>query len=211
MIWTFFKGMGIGLAVAVPFGPISVLCLRQAMVNGRPAGLASGLGVALADGLYALLAALGFLLLADMLAAGDAWLRLFAGLFIVWIALSIWKSRPPAEAQRLGNRRLAATFAATFFLTLANPTTILTFIALFGGIGLATVAQERSAALVLTAGAFIGSLAWWLVLTEFGVRLRRKISASSLVWINRSAAAVLLLLALFILFQSLGAFFSRSP
>lgn len=210
MIWLFLKGVGIGLAVAVPFGPISVLCLRQAVVRGRPAGLASGLGVALADGLYALLAAFGFLLLADFLTAYDSWLRLIAGLFIAWIALSIARSAPPQDAQPLGRRRLIATTAALMALTLANPTTVFTFLALFSGTGIATETGTGPAAVLLTLGAFTGSMAWWVLLTEVAVRLRHKIDAQKLKWINLAAAAILLLFGLFISGQAVIALNSQS-
>jgi len=201
MIWIFLKGVGVGLAVAVPFGPISVLCLRQTIMKGRLAGLAGGLGVALADGFYALLAALGFLLLAEYLGALDFWLRLFAGLFILWIAVTIAKSRPPEKSPPVKNRTLAANFIATFLLTLANPTTILTFVALFSGTGLAAGTGEKGAGLILTLGAFSGSLAWWIFLTEVAARLRHRVARKQLVWINRIAGFLLAIFGITILFQ----------
>ena len=80
-------------------------------------------------------------------------------------------------------------FAVPIALTMSNPTTILSFVALFAGLGLA---QDASAAAVSAAvsGVFLGSLLWWAILAGGVSALRQRIDEQWKAWINRIAGAV---------------------
>ena len=43
------KGIVVGMVIAVPVGPVGILCLRRTIFEGRLAGLVSGLGAATAE------------------------------------------------------------------------------------------------------------------------------------------------------------------
>ena len=167
----FWKSLGLGLAVAAPLGPIGALCISRTLERGFWAGVAGGLGTALADAIYASLAAAGFAAFATMLASVEAALKLAGGAFMLWLG---WKSLRPAPmraAASVAAKGLLATTAATFALTLTNPMTILSFAALFAGLGLASASGPINAALVVL-GVFAGSLLWWVLLSG-GVALAR--------------------------------------
>jgi putative LysE/RhtB family amino acid efflux pump len=158
-ILLFGKSMLLGLAVAAPLGPIGALCINRTLERGFWAGVAGGVGTALADGIYASLAAIGFSAFAATLAMIDAPLKLVGGLFMLWLG---WKSmlpKPARVAAQVGARDLLGTIAATFLLTVTNPMTILSFAAMFAGLGLADALGAINAAIVV-AGVFLGSLLW---------------------------------------------------
>lgn len=169
----FLKAVLLGLAVAVPLGPIGALCIARTLQSGFAAGFAGGFGTALADAVYAALAAFGLTALAGGLDGGAGAMRLIGGAVLILLAVHGWRRAggDPRPA-RADARSLAATAAATFALTLANPATILSFAAMFAGLGLASDPGAAQAAQVV-AGVFLGSLVWWAVLSG-GVALSRE-------------------------------------
>ncbi|MBR9764452.1 MAG: LysE family transporter [Rhodobacteraceae bacterium] len=188
----FLKGAGLGLAVAAPLGPIGALCIARTLERGFAAGLSGGLGTALADAAYAAMAALGFAVFAGVLAVIDLPLRLAGGAFMLWLGLRGLRRTPPrAEAGiAIGARDLLGTVAATFLLTLANPSTILSFAALFAGLGLASDAGPGAAG-VVTAGVFCGSMLWWTLLSGAVAASRHRLPQGFTTWVARLSALIL--------------------
>ena len=190
----FCKSMLLGLAVAAPLGPIGVLCINRALERGFWAGVAGGLGTALADAIYACLAAIGFSALTATLATLAPWLKLAGGLFMLWLG---WKSlrsnlRRAAEPARTSEfRGLSGTIAATFLLTLTNPVTIFSFAALFAGLGL-TDSPGATNALAVVAGVFLGSLLWWFLLSGGVALAQRRLPEGFSLCVSRMSGLVLM-------------------
>ena len=191
---TFLTGLLFGLALAMPVGPIGLLCIRRSLDDGFAVGFATGLGAAVADAGYGAVAAFGLTAVSAFLLAWQGPLALMGGALLVWLGVASWRARPAvaaASASRAGRPMVA--FAQTVLLTAGNQQTVLTFVALFAGLGLATSADagwQRAGALVL--GVFLGSAGWWLVLAG-GVAglLRGRLSGRRMLWINRGAGAVI--------------------
>jgi threonine/homoserine/homoserine lactone efflux protein len=186
----FLEGVVIGFAVAAPVGPIGVLCIRRTLTDGRAAGLVSGLGAATADAAYGAVAALGLTFVTSLLVGGETWLRLLGGAFLVFLGVRIFLSRPAERPAAVGKGDLVSAYASTFALTLTNPTTILSFAAIFAGLGAAS-ADRSSAALLLVPGVFLGSTLWWLVLSGATSLFRARLSAGGLRWVNRVSGAII--------------------
>jgi len=159
------KGFVIGLSIAAPVGPIAVLCIRRSLADGRMVGLATGLGAATADAMYGSVAAFGLTAVSGVLVARKFWLGLFGGLFLCYLGVRTFVSAPAGKAAASRGAGLAAAYGSTFILTLTNPMTILSFVAIFAGLGLGAAADYRSAA-ALVAGVFLGSALWWLLLSS---------------------------------------------
>ncbi len=190
------KGLLLGLAIAAPVGPIGVLCIRRSLTHGFAAGFAGGLGTALADAFYAALAAFGFaVLLADWIEA-NTWVRQFGAMMLLYLAWQAWNAPTDVEEAQIDTRTLAATFAATFMLTLTNPMTIVSFLTIFTGFGIERAGEDEITALVL--GVFLGSLGWWILLAGAVSQLRARIDAKTTQLINRGAAALLAIFAFLI-------------
>lgn len=196
MILLYAKGLLLGLAIAAPLGPIGALCINRTLARGFWAGLSGGLGTALADGVYASLAALGFAAFGAVLQAVDVPLRLVGGLFLLWLGVGSLRPAPPRPAATVGARDLIGTVAATFLLTITNPLTILSFAAIFAGLGLGG-SSGTAGALAVTAGVFSGSLLWWAVLSGAVALARRHLPAGFALWVSRISGAVLIGFGLF--------------
>ena len=184
----FLKGLAFGFVLAATVGPMWVWCFRRTLSAGALAGFVSGMGIAVADALYGAVAAFGLSAISSFLLAHQSWFALGGAAFLLWLGAKTLLARPAplAAAADPARRGLAAGFASTLALTLANPPTILAFVAIFSGIGLAAHPSTAAAALVVL-GVFLGSASWWLVLAvaagalhgRLGPRLLRAINLVS--------------------------------
>lgn len=187
----FAKSLVLGLAIAAPLGPIGALCIARTLERGFAAGVAGGLGTALADGAYAMLAAMGFAAFSGALAVIDMPLRLGGGAFMLWLGWTSLRPAPLRAAAEVSRRDLWGTVAATFLLTIANPMTILSFAALFAGLGLASTSGP-GAAVPVVGGVFAGSMLWWVMLSGGVALARHRLPAVFAAWVSRLSGAVLI-------------------
>ena len=187
----FARGFIIGLSVAAPVGPIGVLCIRRTLAQGRLTGFVSGLGAATADACYSAIAAFGLAVIATALVRHQDAIRLVGGLFLCYLGLRFMLSRATSETISVSRNGLPGVYTSTLLLTLANPTTILSFAAIFAGFGVALTHGRGAASLLLVAGVFLGSGAWWLALSVGVGLLRDKLASGLLAWVNRLAGAVI--------------------
>ena len=188
----FLRALAIGFAIAAPVGPIGVLCIRRTLADGQRIGLASGLGAATADGVYGLIAGLGLTAISGLMLEYKMWLRLIGGGFLVYLGVQSWRTRLGQDAaESKTGLGLVGAYASTFLLTLSNPVTILAFLTIFAGLGLAE-AGNRGSAVVLVAGVFTGSALWWGLLSGGVGLLRERFTDRHMVWVNRVAGAIII-------------------
>ncbi|MBC8263506.1 MAG: LysE family transporter [Anaerolineales bacterium] len=185
----FLRGLAIGFSIAAPVGPIGVLCIRRTLAEGRAAGLVSGLGAATADAVYGCVAGFGLTFISGALISQQVWLRLIGGAFLCYLGLKTLLARPAEQAAPVGENSLIGAYTSTFFLTLANPMTILSFAAIFAGLGGASGDYVSAAVLVL--GVFIGSALWWLTLSTGVSLFRTKFTPHGLRWVNRISGLII--------------------
>jgi len=192
----FLQSRVIGLSIAAPGGPIGLLTIQRTLQLGSAAGLSTGLGAAAADAVYGAIGAYGVSAMINALTAARLPLALGGGFFLLWMAWSILRA-PVAEraAQATGGSDLLRCFAGTFVLTLSNPATILSFIAVFGVMAGRTAVASPT---VMIAGVLLGSALWWLLLSTVVGRLRERFDAH---WRRRVNVASALVLAGFALWQ----------
>ncbi|MFQ5783678.1 MAG: LysE family translocator [Alphaproteobacteria bacterium] len=187
----FVKGLVVGFVVAAPVGPIGVLCVRRTLAEGRVAGLLSGLGAALADAFYGCVAAFGVTAIADFLIGHLDGLRLVGGVILCVLGAKTYLSEPARAAVSDEIHSLLGAFGSTFLLTLTNPLTILSFAAIFAGLGIGVTGSSYVAAALLVVGVFIGSAVWWLGLSGGVGYFRQMISAGAMRRINRISGALI--------------------
>jgi len=192
MIWLFLKALLIGLAIAAPLGPIGALCIQRSLAFGFAAGVAGGFGTALADALYAGMAAGGFAAFSGSVARLAGPLGAVGGIFLLWLAVRSWPRQPVAALAGASPHRgsLWATTASTFALTIINPATILSFAAIFAGLGIARTAS-LNAAIVLVSGVFVGSMLWWLILSGATAFARKRLPAAFSLWVGRASSLLM--------------------
>ncbi|HXP30284.1 MAG TPA: LysE family transporter [Stellaceae bacterium] len=161
LLTTLLKGIVIGIVIALPVGPVGVLCVRRTLFEGPAFGIVSGLGAATADTIYAIVAGFGLTVVREEILAHEHWLGALGGVFLLYLGINALLRHQVPEAEPLGGEALLGAYASTFALTITNPITILAFAAIFAQLGVAEGATLADiGALVL--GVFLGSLLWWL-------------------------------------------------
>lgn len=185
------KGIAVGFSIAAPVGPIGMLCIRRTLSHGRLSGLFSGLGAAAADTIYGAIAALGISTISNFLISAQFSLRLIGGVFLFYLGIKTFLSKPPEKSAGVGKNSIVSDFLSSFFLTMTNPMTILAFVAVFAGLGLGEMGGHYLSAGTLIFGVFLGSAIWWLILSEGVTLFRKKISHSVLRWVNHIAGIII--------------------
>jgi len=185
-----------GLAIAAPVGPVNVLCASRTLAKGRASGVLSGLGAASADAFYGGIAAFSITLVIDFLRRELFWIRVVGGLLLVLIGV-IYFRKPvrPIDRDRKEDTH-HSDFTSTLFLTMTNPTTVLSFLAVLTALGLNGAHDWRLNFLVV-GGIFAGSMAWWLLLVGIVDRLRDRFNGGAMTWMNRVAGIAIGLFGMF--------------
>lgn len=187
------KGIVLGFSIAAPVGPIGVLCIRRTLADGRAVGFVSGLGAATADTFYGCVAAFGLTAVSGLLTQQQGIIRLVGGIFLLYLGLRTLRAEPAKEAASARRGNLLTAYGSTVFLTLTNPTTILSFIAIFAGLGVASGAGGFGSAGLLVFGVFCGSALWWLILSTGVSMARTRITPRVLRWVNIVSGSLLVI------------------
>src|SRR5262245_38954545 len=209
-IFLIIQGVLIGFVVAVPVGPLGLLCINRALGRGPLCGLFSGLGVATADALAASLAARGISLLSGFLIEQQVPLRLAGGMFLCYLGWDMFQARPRGYPPPSNVTGLINAYATTFLLTISNPVTILSFVAIYAGWHVPSLNGRYFAAALLGLGVFIGSGLWWIGLFVGMTTFRDSFNLRAVKWVQRISGAliacfgIVVLLGLSPLKQSLG-------
>lgn len=195
------KGLIIGLTIAAPVGPVGILCLRRTLTHGRIAGLVSGLGAAVADAFYGLLAVFGLTIISDFLLCCLPWFEFLGAVFLLVLGIKTYYKNLVVIPEPPGIHNLLGYFTSTFFLTLTNPMTMLAFLAIFSAIGFTGERETLADGLMLLLGVFIGSMSWWLIIGEGTTFFRKKMSENILLYVNKIAGVLLAAFGLVILIK----------
>lgn len=201
MLALLLKGLILGFAIAAPVGPIAILCIQRSLYDGFKIGLMTGIGAALADGIYGLIVGFGLTAISSLLIAQQFWIHLIGGVFLIYLGIKTIFTPPRAQfADSRPDRSPWHACATTFFLTLINPMTIISFIAIFAGLGLGSTNTNYIHATLLVIGITLGSAIWWLLLSS-GVAfiLRHRINAKTMRAINWISGTIVLAFGIFAL------------
>lgn len=185
------KGLIIGFSIAAPVGPIGVLCIRRTLAEGCASGLVFGLGAATADAIYGYIAGFGLTFISSILISQQVWLRFIGGVFLCYLGIKTFLARPVERMASAKGNGLISDYASTFFLTLTNPMTILSFAAIFVGLGLVSASGNHVSAGLLVLGVFIGSALWWFILSGGVSVFRTKFNLHGLWWVNRISGIII--------------------
>jgi threonine/homoserine/homoserine lactone efflux protein len=179
------RGLLAGLIIAVPVGPVNVLCMHRTILKGWKSGVISGFGAASADVIYGAVAGFSISFIIDFLERELFWIRLVGGILLVAIG-AVYFFKNPGSFESSAEESATSNFRSTFLLTLTNPTTVLSFLAVLAALGMA---QHRQWWLTgfLVAGIFCGSMLWWIVLAGIVNRFRDRVNTRGLRWMNRIA------------------------
>jgi threonine/homoserine/homoserine lactone efflux protein len=185
------KGIILGFSIAAPVGPIGVLCIRRTLSNGMLNGFLSGLGAATADAIYGCIAAFSVTVITAYLLDNQSYLRVLGGIFLLYLGCRTFQSTPVEKAANAGDNGLLGVYTSAFFLTLTNPMTIMSFAAVFAGLGVGTTGGDYILAGLLVFGVLLGSMLWWFALSTTVNLLRSKFDQKRLKWVNQLSGLII--------------------
>ncbi len=188
----FLKGLIIGFGMAVPIGPVGVLCIRKTLADGHSRGLIIGLGAATADSLFGSIAAFGLTFVSDVIASQQFWLRLVGGGILLFLGIRTFRAKRKDPIIPFDNKGLLGSYLSAFLLVLTNPVTIFAFVAVFAAFGIGHKLFIVSAC-TLVLGVFAGSGLWFLILSYVATAFRKKLDSDGLRWVNRIAGVLIIL------------------
>ncbi len=181
----FIQGIIIGLTLAVPVGPISLLCIQRSVADGRLHGIVSGTGVASADSFYAAISFLGLTIISGLIIAQQYLFRFFAGIALIFIGVRVFVSVPTGAGAQIGHETYLKDYLSMAAIAVANPLTLLFFVVIVPGFGIVIHGNSVLSAMEFVAGVFFGSVVWWILLCGSVGTVRTRISEENLGLINR--------------------------
>jgi threonine/homoserine/homoserine lactone efflux protein len=151
----FWKALAFGAILAGAIGPIALLIVETAARRGVAAGCFAGLGAALADLAFALLAFTMGALLLPLLDAHATAIRVACALLLIGLGLAMLLRRADPAVAVSAPRPAAQALLPTLLLTLVNPMTLAVFA---GFVPQLPVAGSPPTAAWLAFALFAGSL-----------------------------------------------------
>ncbi len=179
------QGAIIGLILAIPVGPIALMCIRRSLSDGKFHGIISGFGVTTADSIYATVAFLGLTAISGFILSWQDFFRFFAGLVLVIVGIRIFFIRPVAEGEKSLHESYARDYLSMVAIGIANPLTLLFLMVTLPGFGFSFGGTSAISAAEFVTGFFCGSAAWWIFLCGTLGSVRSRISTGNLALINR--------------------------
>lgn len=190
------KGILIGLMVSVPLGPIGVLIIQKTINKGQLAGFISGFGAAVADTVYATIAAFGLGFVLNFIKAQEFYLQIIGSLLMIFLGMKIYFTNPIKQlrSKKSGKKNLFADFLSVFFLTASNPIAVFVFVAIFAGTSVFGPTPTVLIEIFIVLGVLLGASMWWFSLSFLINLFRKKFRLKQLFWINKISGLLIFLL-----------------
>jgi len=205
VVTVFLKGLIAGLLIAAPVGPVNVLCIRRTIVHGRVVGVVSGIGAAVADAIFGAIAAFGLSFVHELVMREKFWFGLIGAAVLLVIGLkTLWANAPKEkdDEEEKDPATLLGDFTSTLILTLTNPVTVLSFLAVFSAFGVQNDEKTLADEWMVVAGVFLGATLWWLLLTNGVAFFRDKFNQRGLRWTNRIGGVLILAFAVVVFWNA---------
>jgi len=193
----FVKGFVVGLLVAVPVGPVGVVCVHRLLTRGKLHGLVSGFGAATADAVWAAVVVFGLTLVSNFLTKHEMWFHVVGGIFLCVLGVRTFFSKERTGSEHNVGLNHIGNYGSAFLITIMNPVVVLAFAAVFAGLEI--VSKNHVQMGLLIGGVFAGSAAWWVVLSAAAGIFNKQFNASSLNWLHKVAGVIIIGFGLFVL------------
>jgi threonine/homoserine/homoserine lactone efflux protein len=199
------KGIVLGLAISMPLGPIGIILVNRTIKRGFLSGFFSGLGLATADTILAVLAGVGFSVIISFIKEQRFIISIIAGIIIIGIGLKVFLSNPVKDFRNRekANKSLWRDYYSLFMVSISNPYTILIFVAFFSGIHINSKISPELVPFFLIPGIFLGAVSWWFLLSYFVSRFKKKIRLRSIVKVNKIAGITIMVIGIIVLLSVL--------
>lgn len=191
----FLKGVGMGLLVSVPLGPVGIMCIQRTINRGLKSGVFSGLGAASADLFYALIAGFGLSYIINFIEAKQTIIQFIGSIIIVFVAFKIFYTNPAVQLRKQRNKKgkPLEEIISIFVVTLSNPAVFFAFLAMFAAFNVINSSAGHMGTITAITGIFAGSMLWWYVLSAIINHFRTKIRLKNLWWLNKIMGIIVFL------------------
>jgi len=197
------KGLIIGVLIAMPVGPVGLLCINRSLSQGKVQGFISGLGAATADAIYASIAAFGLTFVSSFLCEHRLWLRAAGGVALCLLGARGLLSKDGRQERAVRDRRSTGNYLSAFFLTLTNPMTLIVLATIYAAVGLIGAGMTYTSATVLVAAVFVGSSFWWFTLASTAETIRKKLDDGRMAVVNKVSHTAIVAVGLVVLLDVL--------
>lgn len=196
-----FKGVVLGLAVSMPLGPVGILLVNRTIKRGFLSGVFSGMGLAAADTILAIIAGLGFSVIIGFFNDERLLISILAGLVLIGVGVKVFVSNPVKEFRNpdKAGKSLLRDFLSVLALSLSNPFTIFVFVAFFSGININSDIKPQLVPFLFVPGVFIGTISWWFLLSYFVSRFKKNIRLRSIIRVNQFAGIAIVAIGVIVL------------
>ncbi len=185
IVEVFGRSILVGVAASITVGPVAVLCIQRTLSKSRRSGIVSGLGVACADTLMAIIAFFFYSLLQHQIESYNYLLRVVGGLFVVVVGAYVFLQNPVVQIRRNRSGRGSdwQDFISIFGLTIANFIMVIPYILAFFAVFKVTgdgdnaiMGSDLIHGLIVCGGFLAGSICWWsglaFLINLFSTRFR---------------------------------------
>jgi threonine/homoserine/homoserine lactone efflux protein len=192
-------GVMIGVMVAAPIGPVNLICIRRTLTYSPLNGFLAGLGAALGDGVFAVIAGFGLTAAGDLIDGMAFWLQMVSAILLIVYGVAIVRAvprvihNPDGTLVKAGGAGLYGAIASTFALTVTNPATMVGFAAFFAIMkGLVDYTVSAFYTFVLVVSVVLGSALWWAVVTGVTSVFRKSIEPGTMRLMNVASGGLIL-------------------
>jgi threonine/homoserine/homoserine lactone efflux protein len=193
----FMQGILIGFLIAMPFGPVDLLVIRNSISRGMFFGFITGMGAAVTDGIFGAVAGLGISEITEFLLTYKLYFKYLGGIFLIGIGFTILMSKilEDSSNQIINKDSFFKAFLTSFILTFTNPLTIISFIGIFAALEI-ELTNRIMDSIALIVGIILGSTLWWIILSCFSSQFKNKIGLKTFLWLNRISGFALITLGI---------------
>jgi len=196
----FIKGLFLGVAVSAPFGPMAMIVVQRSLNRGRTHGLLSGVGVAVSDITYAVIAAFGLSVIIGFVTDHQIFFKLIGAVVLILVGMKLSFSDPVKmkrkALRRKSNGNPLRVIGEMYLITLTNPASLFLLSAAFAGFGIIRQETPSLSIVAILFGVALGTLIWWFFLTWILSLLKKRIRLRHLFWINRFAGFIIVIIGL---------------
>jgi threonine/homoserine/homoserine lactone efflux protein len=194
----FGKSIAIGILASVPLGPVGVLCMQRTLSRGLLSGFISGMGAAVADALYAVVAILGLSVIINFIESQQLFMRAAGGVILLIVGIRIFYTNPVKQIRqgRKNTRNHFTDFLSILILMLTNPVAILLFIAAFASLELVKPDPGMLLAGIIITGILTGATMYWLIFNSLINHFRTRFRLRMLFSINRTAGSLIFIVGI---------------
>lgn len=190
MILTTLKGVITGLILSLPFGPIGIYCMEKTMVESQKKGYISALGMVTVDVIYGLTALLFITHVEDVIVKYESFLQIFVALFLIFVGWKKLEKKVKLKKLPCTPAGMIKDYFTTFFLALANISSIFTILVIFTALKVYSEEVECVAPFIAL-GIFSGGATEWFITTYIISHFTKVFNEEKLIKISQISGGII--------------------